>query len=45
MSITELDIDRLYNILDMLKSKPNNDEMNDKISSLKKAIFILENNY
>jgi hypothetical protein len=46
MSITENDIDRLYNLLDKLKSKQyKNDTDEEEIISLKKAILVLENNY
>lgn len=46
MVITELDIERLYNVLDKLRSKEyKTEDEEDEIISLKKAIFKLENNY
>lgn len=46
MSITELDIERLYDILDKMRNKKyKTEDEEDKIISLKKAIFVLENNY
>jgi len=46
MSITETDIERLYNVLDKLKNKNvKTEDEEDEIASLKRAIFILENNH
>jgi peptidoglycan hydrolase CwlO-like protein len=50
MRVTEMDIERLYNILDKLKAeiKDKQDKIADEeaeIISLKKAIFVLENGY
>jgi len=46
MTVTETDIDRLYNILDKLKCKKyKTEDEEDEIISLKKAIFVLENEH
>jgi hypothetical protein len=46
MSVTENDIDRLYNLLDKLKKNTcKNEADEEELISLKKAIFVLENNY
>lgn len=46
MSITETDIDRLYNLLDKLKNKSYKTEQEEEeMISLKKAIFVLENEH
>jgi hypothetical protein len=46
ITVTEMDIERLYNILDKLKGKKyKTEDEEDEIISLKKAIFVLENNY